>query len=165
MAMKTLIGVLAAAIALASCSSEGSGPPQLPELTVSFGCGHGFAAGDVEQRAGLVLTFLDFEAATSGDVGTEYVLPDAAWDVDLVFGSDLFSNWCDDVIEPDEPEVVIDRSYSVRGNLVISELPEPGTCGPATGTLFDASYTNELDETVSLGDFDLRNDFWGCFAG
>jgi hypothetical protein len=162
--MRTLAWVVAAAISLTACTSASS-PPDPPELTVSYGCGFGFAIGDEQQRVGLVLTFLDFEAATAGDVDTDYVLPDPAWDADLTFGYDLFSNWCDDVIEPDEPEVVIQQSLPVTGRLVIESLPEPGTCGPATGTLFGAEYTSENDGTVSLGDIELTNDFWGCFAG
>ena len=163
--MKSLIWTAAAAIALGACSPSMSMPVDGPDLTVSHGCSFGFALGDEDQTTGLVLTFLDFEAAESGDVGTEYQLPGAAWDADLTMGRDLFSNWCDDVIEPGEPEVVIDKAYSVWGRLVIDELPEAGTCGPASGTLFDASYLNDVDQRIELGDIALTNDSWGCFAG
>ncbi|MGD2103158.1 MAG: hypothetical protein PVG83_13075 [Acidimicrobiia bacterium] len=163
--MRTLIWVVAAVISLTACSKAASAPPEPSELTVSHGCGYGFALGDEEQRVGLVLTFLDFEAATAGEVGSEFVLPDAVWDADLVFGYDLFSNWCDDVIEPDEPEVVIEKAFSVWGRLVIDQLPEAGTCGLASGTLLDASYMDDVDRRVELGDISLSNELWGCFAG
>ena len=163
--MRSLVWYVAVAITLSACSPSMSGVVDEPDLTVAHGCGFGFALGDEDQTTGLVVTFLDFEAAEKGDVGGEYQLPGGAWDADLTFGRDLFSNWCDDVIEPGEPEVVIEKAYSVWGRLVINELPEAGTCGPASGTLFDASYLNDVDRRIDLGDIALTNEFWGCFAG
>lgn len=163
--MRILSSVVTVAISLSACSPALPGAADPPDLSVSHGCGYGFALGDEEQRVGLVLTFLDMPAAETGDVATEYELPDAAWDADLVLGYDLFSNWCDDVIEPGEPEVVIQQTLPVAGRLVVDQLPEPGTCGLASGTLFDASYSSEPDGVIPIGDIALTNETWGCFAG
>jgi len=150
---------------LTACATVTFQEPESPDLTESYGCGYGFAVGNEAQTVGLVLTFNDFQAASQGTVNTSYDLPDPAWSAVVNFGSDLFSNWCDDVMEPGEPEVVINDTAQVSGVLTIESLPDPGTCGPATATLGGASYETGDGEVVELGDLDLSNDGWGCFAG
>ena len=82
----------------------------------------------------------------------------------LVTGADLFAQWCDDVIEAGEPEVIETAAYPVTGTLTWS-TDGTGSCdGPATGRLTDAS-TLVDDEVLPLPDLELRNEFFGCFAG
>jgi hypothetical protein len=84
---------------------------------------------------------------------------------ELQFGADLFANWCDDVLEPGEPEPVTDEVWRVSGTLDITSLPAAGECGPAEGTLIGAVARTEDGDEIVLGDLDLQNDSWGCFAG
>ena len=68
------------------------------------------------------------------------------------------------MIEAGEPEVIETAAYPVTGTLTWS-TDGTGSCdGPATGRLTDAS-TLVDDEVLPLPDLELRNEFFGCFAG
>jgi hypothetical protein len=149
------------ALLVAACSgTSGSGTPSLTE---EYGCGHGFYLGNANQDAGL---FIVSDAGFGEEVSERSVsLPDEGWGAELRFGTDLFANWCDDVLEPGEPEPSVDETWPVSGSLEITELPRPGECGLATATLRGAGARSPEGDLRALGDLDLRNETWGCFAG
>jgi hypothetical protein len=91
-------------------------------------------------------------------------LPTEGWNAELRFGADLFANRCDDVMEPGEPEPVVDEVWQVSGDLELIELPA-GECGPARGMLREGMAHSEDGENIALGTLDLSNETWGCFAG
>ncbi len=160
--MKTVISILCA-LALAAC---GSSPGEAaPELTEAHHCGYGFYVGAVDQNWALKITYQDFEAAQAGEVPRESALSDDAWSAQLEAGKDLFANWCDDVLEPDEPTPEVDDIWEVSGDIEVTGLPNPGGCGPATAKLTGLEARSDDGDVISLGDLDVRNEFWGCFAG
>lgn len=164
--MRTASVVISLILVTTACGPTASNPPEAPQLTEEYGCGFGFYLGNVDQTAGLFIALSDFDVGQSGDVPESSSLSDDIWRSQLQFGADLFANWCDDVIEPGEPEPEITETWNVSGTIEILELPEPGTCGPARALLADVeAHSPDDDEVLALGDFDAENGFWGCFAG
>ncbi|HWB88767.1 MAG TPA: hypothetical protein VG872_06095 [Acidimicrobiia bacterium] len=150
-------------VVLAGCAG-GATTPVSPELTEPYGCGHGFYLGSPDQTVGLFIrSNLDMIEGASAS-GT-FQLPDDEWTSELTYGMDLFANWCDDVIEPGEPEPLIGQTWSVEGVLQVISLPPNGQCGPARARLQQAMATSPDGERIDLGELDLVNDSWGCFAG
>jgi hypothetical protein len=142
-------------------------PVDAAALTDDYGCGFGFALGSAEQDLALVIS------ATTGfgdgpDVSEPVVFPSADWTAEIRVGSDLFANWCDDVITASEPQSVVDATWTiVAGTLTIDGPVAPGDCA---GSIVEATLTDAVAESpdgtsVDLGDIDLVNDTWGCFAG
>ena len=134
-------------------------------LTETYGCGYGFYMSNADQTVGLFLS-LDYELGLNDEVPMKSNLADEIWEAELRFGKDLFSNWCDDVIEDDEPVPLVDESWTVSGRIRMKDLPDPGGCrGPATAVARSLTAKGPNGETLSLGALDLTNSSWGCFAG
>ncbi|HEX6287176.1 MAG TPA: hypothetical protein VFZ80_06795 [Acidimicrobiia bacterium] len=161
--MKSALAGLALIVSVASCTASGAESTDPPELTDAYGCGHGFYLGAPDQTAGL---FIISQSGFGEEVPTgAHQLPSDAWVSELQFGTDLFANWCDDVLEPGEPEPVTEEIWQVSGRLEITSLPAPGECGPASGFLSGTVARNDVGDEIPLGDIDLENGSWGCFAG
>ena len=156
-----LFGVL---VALTACSGDDESGPEQVELTEEYACGFGFYAGNQDQTTGLMISYRDFDGAWAGTVARSGQL-DAAWDADLQFGTDLFANWCDDVLEEGEPTPEVEAAWSVSGQMEVTELPPAGQCGQAVARLTDLVATGPADQTLDLGDLTITNTAWGCFAG
>lgn len=154
-----------ALIVLAGCGTWDGGPGEPPRLTEAHDCGYGFYLGNVDQTRALKITFQDFEAAQAGEVPEQSALSDDVWSAELEGGQDLFANWCDDVLEPDEPTPEVREVWQVSGAIEIAELPPAGECGPAAATLTGLEAHNDEGEIISLGDLEIENEFWGCIAG
>jgi hypothetical protein len=103
--------------------------------------------------------------AMAGDVVETADLPSESWRAVLDEGSDLFANWCDDVLEPDEPTPEVVETWEVSGSIEVLSLPEAGQCGPATARFTDLVATDSQGATMSLGDLEVTNEAWGCLAG
>ncbi len=130
----------------------------LAELTESYGCGYGFQAGRPDQRVGLFLR-RDTPAA-SGTV----TLPADGWTGEIRLGDDLFANWCDDVMEPDEPTPEVAEAWTlVEGTLEVT-VPDSGQ-GRATLTATGLVAERPDGERVPLGDITIDNEYYGQFAG
>jgi hypothetical protein len=134
-------------------------------LQVDYPCGFGFAIGSIDQTLGLYLHASGFDVP---DVSKPIELPTESWTAELRVGRDLFANHCDDVRDPGEPEPVVDATWVVTaGTLVVDGVDGPGGCGSTTaaGILTGAVIESPDGATVELGDVELRNDGYGCFAG
>lgn len=165
--MRRILTAAACVVALAGC-----GLGDDPELranaavldlttlpTEDWGCGFGFTLGTTDQRVRLSLWSQDM-APTPGTVAVD----GTTWRGELVSGSDLFAQWCDDVVEPGEPEVVEEVVLEVTGTLTW-RTDGTGQCdGPATATFTDGTVIAE-GRTLPLPDLELRNDAFGCLAG
>lgn len=164
--------VVTAVLVLAACASPaattattGSSTDtvtDLATLTQEWGCGHGFYVGNPEQTSALRLQF-------SGDELTEREidLPSPDWSVVLVHGTNLFSNWCDDVIEANEPTPVEHESLGVvAGHLsILGEIPEPFSGGTLVVEATGLEVELADGATAPLGDITITNPSWGFFAG
>ena len=154
-----LVGVL-----VAGCAGSVGASSTVPELTEQYGCGRGFYLGTLDQTAGLfLLTNLDMTDASTAS-GT-FQLPGDEWTAELTFGQDLFVNWCDDVLEPGEPEAAVEETWSVEGVLHVVSLPPAAQCGEARARLQQAMAIAPDGRRMDLGVVDLVNETWGCFAG
>jgi hypothetical protein len=152
-------------LVLAGCSTIGSEEQEPPLLTEEYGCGYGFHIGSADQTAGLFVDYNDWEAAVSGTLNP--TLAGDEWTAELRFGRDLFANWCDDVLEPGDPEPAVDEIWQLSGQIVIEEMPpaDLGCGGTASATLTDVVARSDDGDTLSLGDLQVMNEAWGCFAG
>lgn len=136
----------------------------LGALDQVWGCGEGFVLSDEEQTAALHIRVPEPGAAPprEGLVGEQ-------WVAELRFGSDLMANWCDDVLEPGEPEPDVEVELpGVAGTVTIdgSLPPEPPTCpSDVRASLEGLVVEDDSGQRFELGGAPLRNEFWGCYAG
>lgn len=160
--MRRALPILGLTLALVACDGVSNTPVNVPELSDTYGCGHGFWVGSASQEVGL---FVESGTGFGEDVGTgSYSMPDQ-WTAELRFGDDLFANWCDDVIEPGEPEPKVRSVWLVSGELALIAVPTAGECGPASARLTNAVAVDADGNELPLDDMDLENPDWGCFAG
>jgi hypothetical protein len=114
---------------------------------------------------GLFIEFSDFEAAQSGDIPEISQLDDDTWLAELRFGTDLFANWCDDVLEPGEPTPEVGEIWPLSGTIEINELPPARQSGLASATLSAIEAHGPNNELIAFDLFEIENEFWGAFAG
>lgn len=162
--MKRTLVVLVAMVLVGGCDSVLEEGTATPELTEQYSCGYGFYASNAEQTAGLVIDLADHEAARNGDVPEVSQLDEGPWNARLEFGTDLFANWCDDVLEPGEPTPEVDETWEVSGTISIEELPASGQ-GLASATLTGVEAHGPDGQLIVFDDFVIVNQFWGTFAG
>lgn len=128
-----------------------------------WGCAYAFTVGTLDQETRLSLWFDGSPGGAAPEPGTSELGGD--WTGELVAGSDLFAQWCDDVIGADEPEVVEVAEWDVEGTLTWQLEEGDGRCpSVASATLTDAAVTTD-GEAVPIGDVEFRNEAFGCFAG
>lgn len=138
----------------------------LAGLTQSWGCGNGWAVSNADQTVGLLVYPRGGDEAPVPE--SSPVAPDGYWTVELRFGRDLFANWCDDVIEPGEPEPSIERTFvGVGGELVLASPVDPDrfACPQTVTVEVTDLVVAEGETTIDLGSGELTNESWGCFAG
>jgi hypothetical protein len=128
-------------------------------MDVEYGCGFGFWTGSDEQTAGMFVSLdLDFGNPVLAD---SYDLADLS-SAEIRFGADLFANWCDDVIEQDEPTAQIDETWTINGGTVTVTQNSDNS---VTGVFADVTAQTPSGEMVELGLATVTNDAWGLFAG
>jgi hypothetical protein len=162
-------GLLAVVLfALAACTEDATTSSTMvfdaSEMTVAHGCGHGFHLGDPDQTVGLIVSYIGY-TDTKTAVPDESRLSDGLWDAHLDIGSHLFTNWCNDVIDPNAPQRSVDEVWQVTGTVRIISVPELDDCGPAWARLSDVEAHGPDGSVISLGSMVVGNDTWGCFAG
>ncbi|MDZ7674582.1 MAG: DUF6174 domain-containing protein [Acidimicrobiales bacterium] len=128
------------------------------DLTDDHACGYGFQAGRPDQTAGLFLS--RGEPATSGTV----TLPADEWTVEVRIGEDLFANWCDDVMEPDEPEPSTAETWTVVAGTLDVTVPDQ-IQAEATVTATGLVAERPDGSRVELGDITITNEFYGTIPG
>jgi hypothetical protein len=122
-------------------------------MTDHYGCGYGFAAASPDQTASFQV-FFESDPST----GT-YDLAEAEF-AEVRFGTDLMANWCDDVIEIDEPEARVDERWTIVGGTVTITI-----AGQTTGELRDIVARTADGRDYPLGNATITNTAWGQFAG
>lgn len=136
--------------------------PDLATLTEEWGCGHGFRVSDPSQTVTVRLSYRG-----EGPPPPQASLPHPDWEAALIEGTDLYANWCDDVIEPDEPTPVEHWHLEIVGGRleVVGEVPEDFTGGSLQLSATDLMVQLPDGEVVPLGSIDITNPMWGFFAG
>ena len=136
------------------------------DLTEHWGCGHGFHASNVDQTVALHVIPTAVADPDRGPL-PDAVVPSGAYTVEVNIGLDLFANWCDDVIEPEEPTpLVVEDWPAVGGQIGVVNQPSGGCTGqPVTIAITGLVVERPDGQTVEVGDVTITNDAWGCFAG
>jgi hypothetical protein len=82
---------------------------------------------------------------------------------EVQMGSDLFANWCDDVMEEGEPIPVVDSVWSVvTGTLTVAEADSPNA---RQGVLEDVVIESPAGDRVEIAAIVVTNDGYGLFVG
>lgn len=134
-------------------------------LADDYGCGLGFSVASADQHFALLFSPEIEGAGTPAGVS----LPDADWAATLVVGRDLMSNWCDDVVEPGEPEPVVYARWSVTvGSLAFDPpLDQTGRCDgtDVRAAVTGLRATRADGSEIEIADRTIFNSAYGCFAG
>ena len=136
----------------------------LAELDQAWGCGEGFWYSDGAQQVALFVHLRDGAGPppATGEVG-------GGWQVEVRLGSQLMANWCDDVLAPGEPTPQVHESLpGIAGTVTLTHGPPATAACPSevVATLRGLVVADPSDGSrIELGDKELRNDTWGCFAG
>jgi hypothetical protein len=129
------------------------------ELTRSWDCGYGFTQSDQAGRVELVV-MADTDPLPDA---AKVTLPAAGWTASVTVGAHLMVQHCDDVAEAWEPDRIVGAAWPVvGGTLTFTEVPTTG--GPVRAVLSGGMVETD-DGVVELGDVELVNACWGCFAG
>ena len=137
-------------------------------LVDDHGCGFGFAKSDATQTLALFIFWTGGYDPLGPDVSAPIVLPADDWDATMTTGTNLFADWCNDVIEVGAPVPAIDETLTlIAGTLTVTSDPTAPACvgDEVTGVLSGAIAEYDDGTTVELDDVTLRNFGWGCFAG
>jgi hypothetical protein len=161
--MKRHLALIALLVAACGTTTSGVGDiADLDSLTETYGCGTGFWIGNPEQTTALRISYQG-----DGPPPASVSLPDPSWQAEMVDGRDLYANWCDDVIEPGEPEPQRVRVLPVvSGDLeIIGDPPAQFEGGSLQLRATDLVVDIGDGETHLLGDIEIENSSWGFFAG
>jgi hypothetical protein len=168
MTSRTITVLVALSLLVSGCGRstvtavDASGLPELRHLSETYGCGAGFWIGNRAQTMALRVAFVG-----EGELERMVELPSDDWRVSFLFGRDLYANWCDDVVEPDEPTPIVTREYEiVAGSLEIEgDIPERFGGGSLTVHATDLSLILGNGTRVDLGDVTITNESYGFLAG
>ena len=156
-----------------STSTTSTGAPvgsvDLSTLTESWGCGLQLSAGDPAQTRALTLVWNGAGGAppADGDVGARGT-DGPGWEGTLAFGTELFANWCNDVVIAGAPAPEVSESWTIVAGTVTLDAPPPADSPCPTvvrGTARGLVARTASGDEQALGDVSLVNGSWGCFAG
>jgi len=132
-------------------------------LTDDYGCGYGFFKGNASQTVGLVIYFAGEYSETGPDLSSPIEFPNDNWVAEVQTGSDLFANWCNDVMEEGAPVPVVDSVWNVvGGTLTVAEGDSPNT---REGVLEDVVIESPTGDRVEIAEIAVLNVDYGFFAG
>ncbi len=131
------------------------------ELSVSWGCGLGFTLSSVDQTVSLSVHPVNEEL-----IAPPVALPSPDWEAVAIVGKNLMVDNCDDVVEGWEPSAEVVARWPVAAGTLIFEVPADIHCAGATveATLRDIAIET-AEGVIRLGDLDVINTAYGCFAG
>lgn len=155
-------GVLGACGSVLPATYSADDLPELSTLDETWGCGWGFWAGTADQTVAL-----RFSYNGESEPDTEIELPDPEWSATLIEGTDLYANWCDDVIEENEPTPVEHWSLPITGGTLTIDgaIPAPFEGGQLSVHATDLVVELPDGTTAPLGSTTITNQSWGFFAG
>jgi hypothetical protein len=157
--------LLVVALALIACGAPPAGGPpatDLSSLTEEWPCGFGFFAGNPAETTALRI-YLDGSEVTE----TEIDLPHPDWSAVLVHGTNVYANWCDDVVTPAEPTPVEHESLTIIGGhlSIVGDVPEPFGGGELTVAATDLMVELGDGTHQELGSIEITNPMFGFMAG
>lgn len=137
---------------------------EIAELTESWPCGLGFTLASSDQTVAVYLHPRDASLPITAPV----TFPSERWEGYIVIGKDLLVNHCDDVVEPDEPQRIVEATWPLIAGTLDFVAPDfDGTCG-SSGEV-EATLTGAVVQSPSgpmdVADLAIVNSAYGCFAG
>ncbi len=135
-------------------------------LSESWGCGRGFHVSNADQTIAVMLDLTDPTWTVPPSPVT--TLPDARWNARMQLGEDLFSNWCDDVVEASEPEPRVGETWQIVAGTITFEddvAALPTSCAPVRARIEGLRVEGPRDALVPIADREIRNDCWAGAAG
>jgi hypothetical protein len=135
-------------------------------LSESWGCGRGFHLSNPDQTVALMLDLID-PTWTEGPAQVT-TLPDGGWEARVLLGADLFSNWCDDVVDASDPEPRVDQTWRIVAGTITFEddvATLPISCGPVRARIEGLQVEGPDGAQVTIADRDIENDCWAGAAG
>ncbi|MDF1596781.1 MAG: hypothetical protein P1T08_11940 [Acidimicrobiia bacterium] len=134
------------------------------DLSVAWGCGLGFTVSSEDQRVALFVAPLDSGSVIEPPVS----FPDDQWYGVVMIGKNLMVNHCNDAIEGWKPVPIVAGQWPLVAGALDFEPPAvQGKCSagePVTASLRGIEIETPAG-VINLGDLDLVNDAYGCFAG
>ena len=132
-------------------------------LQDDYPCGFGFAKGNSTQTLALIVYSQGGYSETGPDVSSPIEFPNDDWVGELHTGSDLFANWCDDVMEEGEPIPEVHEVWTVvAGTLTVTETDSANV---VEGVLSDVVIESPSGERLEVAEIALSNTGYGFFAG
>ena len=133
---------------------------------VDHPCGYGFAISNVEQTVGLTISYVG-SYSDEPDVSGPISVASDQWHAEVIVGLNLFSNWCNDVIDSSDPVPITTQRWPLTSGELIIDTSQSAGCGMGTltGVLAGATIEPVGSGPITLGDINLTNTAWGCFAG
>jgi hypothetical protein len=167
----------AALLGVAGCSGGGTtattatiipaATATLPLLVTWHSGGYSFQVGTADNTAGLIVALANYRDFFHGRIPEVSVLPDPRWRARVIIGHDL-RFWGPGGDPTDPPPVVEEEWPVVAGTITILEMASiHADCGPdgLARALFEDFAARAPDGTiVYLGDFEARNEHWGCLG-
>jgi hypothetical protein len=143
------------------------GASALAELTEQWPCGRGFHLSDPAQTTALMLDLTDPTGLEAPPQAT--TLPDDRWDARVLVGTDLFANWCDDLIMAGDPVPQTEETWPVVAGTV-TFLEDVGSLGgacerPVVARLAGLVVERPDGTHVPIADREVRNSCWNGAAG
>ena len=133
------------------------------DLVDERGCFTTFQIGDPAETVALVITPSDAAAVVTGATGT---IGDTTWSGEVLIGTDLFGNWCDDVMEPGEPTREVAETWPVvAGEIRVTAGAPDGCPGEAAIDLTGVVAVRPDGTSLDIGNLSITNDAYGCIPG
>jgi len=139
----------------------------LPRLVAWESYGLAFQRSAADGTAALSVAPTDYRDLYRGRIPEVSVLPDPRWQARIVVGHGLRNRG--PYADPADPPPVVEEEWPVvAGTITIVEMPDPNIgCGPggvATALFEDFEALAPDGTRVHLGDFEARNEHWGCLG-
>lgn len=135
-------------------------------FTDDYGCGFGFQTGNADQTLGVFVTFNEFDAANAGQVPPVGNVPSVIWSGEIRVGTDLFANWCNDIVDEDTPVAEVSEVWEiVDAQVTIIGDPPVQEVGELTIQLDNLVAEAPDGRTTTIESITIVNEIWGAFAG
>ena len=168
--MLRVLALVLVALGPTACGDDDDEPaaPSLDEatLTEAWGCGYGSHLSDDEQTVALMIDITDPSAMQTPPQTVD--LPDGDWEAKVLVGEHLFSNWCDDVIDGDDPTPDVDETWPVVAGTItmLEDVDALGACERPVAARIEGLVAELPDGTqVQLADREVSNSCWAGGAG
>ncbi len=133
-------------------------------FTEHWPCGRGWAVSAADQRVAIVI----YQNSDEPSGTTEVIeLPDVGWNAEVLIGKQLFSEHCNDAIEPWVASPTVSARWPLTSGTVIllDALPDSGAPPAPVRAILDEAVVDTGTTSIELPSIDLNNTAFNLFAG